>query len=249
MPKDEKRQAMLDWFHANYEDPVNRLPYESAEGGCQWRYGGPYDAEEDIREVFESFVSQAMIEEVVEELQSDGLYEWAPTPRREDYDDTSHPPGFDPLNGVPDELGPLFGSAEEVAVRKRAIGALKEVESALRTSSAVGIGHNQPPGDDVQYQEASDLRTTATELREELEKPRPQIPIAKALLRSLGRRVSVVGRWVGRKLDVMADEAGKNMVRAAVVAPVLATEPNIQAAVQNAFDLVKHWRHLATSGL
>lgn len=84
MSKDQKREVMIEWFHANYEDPAQRTPYESAEGGYQWIWGGPYDAEEEIRETFERIAPKALIAEVLEEVQSDGMYEWAPTPRRSD---------------------------------------------------------------------------------------------------------------------------------------------------------------------
>jgi len=33
---------MADWFLANFENPAECTPYESAEGGYQWIWGGPY---------------------------------------------------------------------------------------------------------------------------------------------------------------------------------------------------------------
>ena len=53
---EEDRQAQIDalveWFFERYEDPAQRLPYISAEGGYQWIYGGPYDAREELAENF-----------------------------------------------------------------------------------------------------------------------------------------------------------------------------------------------------
>ncbi|MCB2406238.1 hypothetical protein [Rhizobium ruizarguesonis] len=92
-----KVEAMVQWFHENYEDPAVRMPYESAEGGYQWIWGGPYDAHEQISDNFSSVADDRTIEEAVESVTGDGLYEWAPKARREDYaSDVDHnEPGED----------------------------------------------------------------------------------------------------------------------------------------------------------
>jgi hypothetical protein len=43
---------MVEWFLANYEDPVNSTPWESAEGGYQYLCGGPYHAREELTDQF-----------------------------------------------------------------------------------------------------------------------------------------------------------------------------------------------------
>lgn len=43
---------MIDWFLGRYEDPVNQLPYDGAEGGYQYQGDGPFDADEVLREAF-----------------------------------------------------------------------------------------------------------------------------------------------------------------------------------------------------
>ena len=48
LEEDEAVEAMVDWFAANYEDPAQSTPYDSSEGGYQYIWGGPYDAEEEI---------------------------------------------------------------------------------------------------------------------------------------------------------------------------------------------------------
>ena len=78
MSRADKREVMVEWFGANYEDPANRLPYESAEGGYQWIWGGPYNAEEELREQFEGLVPESLIGELVAQIEGDGLYDWAP---------------------------------------------------------------------------------------------------------------------------------------------------------------------------
>ncbi len=92
-----KVEAMVQWFHENYEDPAVRMPYESAEGGYQWIWGGPYDAREQIGAQFSDVSDEAAIEEAADEITSDGLFDWAPKARREDYrqDEDWNEPGDD----------------------------------------------------------------------------------------------------------------------------------------------------------
>ena len=45
-------RTMVLWFLANYEDPVENTPYDSAEGGYQFIHGGPYEAREELRAQF-----------------------------------------------------------------------------------------------------------------------------------------------------------------------------------------------------
>ena len=83
---DVQRAAMEAWFRARFEDPAERTPYESAEGGYIWIWGGPYDAREELESEFGDIVSEEVIQELVEELQHE-CYQWAPTPSASDYDD------------------------------------------------------------------------------------------------------------------------------------------------------------------
>jgi hypothetical protein len=67
-----ERQTQIDvmrhWFYENYEDPVENTPYISAEGGYQYIWGGPYDAEEELEETFIGIVPDDVIKELAEEL-------------------------------------------------------------------------------------------------------------------------------------------------------------------------------------
>lgn len=84
--RETQLEAMRDWFYRNYEDPAQRTPYESAEGGYIWVWGGPYDAREELETEFSGVVPEEVIEELAEELTQE-CWQWAPTPSREDYDD------------------------------------------------------------------------------------------------------------------------------------------------------------------
>jgi len=76
---------MRDWFHDNYEDPAENCPYESAEGGYQYIWGGPHEALEVLSEEFEDLVNFQTIEELADELNCD-CWEWSSKPSYDDYD-------------------------------------------------------------------------------------------------------------------------------------------------------------------
>ena len=75
MKNADKKELMLSWFFQNFEDPAERTPYESAEGGYQWIWGGPYDAREQLDSMFGELVSESLIEQVVELIERNGT-EW-----------------------------------------------------------------------------------------------------------------------------------------------------------------------------
>lgn len=85
---DRERQIelMRDWFLARYCDPAHETPYESAEGGYIWIWGGPYYAEEELQGRFSHIVDDEVIEELAEDLNRDGGYQWAPVRRDDDRD-------------------------------------------------------------------------------------------------------------------------------------------------------------------
>ncbi|MBI5109377.1 MAG: hypothetical protein HZA62_11570 [Rhodocyclales bacterium] len=84
--REAQLQMMRDWFFKHFEDPAERTPYESAEGGYIWIWGGPYDAREELDDKFGDSIPEDVIEELADEL-THICWEWAPTPSREDYDD------------------------------------------------------------------------------------------------------------------------------------------------------------------
>ncbi|MGE0108226.1 MAG: HEPN domain-containing protein [Bdellovibrionales bacterium] len=84
--KDRQIEIMRQWFFENYEDPVNRTPYESAEGGYIYIYGGPFEAQEELGGEFGGLVKDEFIDELADEL-NDISWEWTHTERPSDYDD------------------------------------------------------------------------------------------------------------------------------------------------------------------
>ena len=77
---------METWFRGLYEDPAERTPYESAEGGYIWIWGRPYEAHEVLGDEFGDIVDQDLIDSLVSDLDSE-CWVWAPTERPGDYDD------------------------------------------------------------------------------------------------------------------------------------------------------------------
>ena len=84
--RETQLECMETWFRQHFEDPAERTPYESAEGGYIWIWGGPYDAREELENEFSGVVPDDVIEELVNILEREG-WEWAPTPSASDYDD------------------------------------------------------------------------------------------------------------------------------------------------------------------
>ncbi|MCG8996729.1 hypothetical protein LH435_15755 [Laribacter hongkongensis] len=71
------KEQMREWFFDNFEDPAERTPYESREGGYQWVYGGPYDAEEELMQQFGDSIDDSIIKELARELSRE-CDQWAP---------------------------------------------------------------------------------------------------------------------------------------------------------------------------
>jgi hypothetical protein len=86
LSRNKQLDIMRDWFGDNYDSP-DELPYDSGEGGYQWIWGGPYDAEEALQNEFGGAVPEEVIEELASEL-NDTSTEWSGKPNDEDFDDT-----------------------------------------------------------------------------------------------------------------------------------------------------------------
>jgi hypothetical protein len=96
---------LVEWFGGRYEDPAERTPYESAEGGYIWIWGGPHDAREVLSDNF-PYEDQRVIDAAVREIESSGIVDWAPAPSPSDYDDENEDSGTPDLG--PHNLGVLL---------------------------------------------------------------------------------------------------------------------------------------------
>lgn len=79
-------EAMRTWFVTRYRDPANDTPYNSEEGGYLYIHGGPYDAAEQLYGRFGDLFIDKAVRAVVDDVESDGILEWAPIHTEPDYD-------------------------------------------------------------------------------------------------------------------------------------------------------------------
>jgi hypothetical protein len=205
--KAQKRELMLEWFGQNFEDPAQSTSYVTAEGGYLWNHGGPYDAKEQLFDKFGDIVPEFLIDEVVEDVEEDGLTEWAGNPRGEGHEDYEPPPGPPALDSFSDEPNARYGSKEDHKTRDRVLAALAHLRAAIDQPKPVGIGHNNPPEDEPETDEVTKLRTAVTELQVEFAKPAPPISLVKKLTAPLRDAVIASMTWIGKKLDKAVDAA------------------------------------------
>jgi hypothetical protein len=83
--KDEQIELMEQWFREYYEDPVNSCPYESAEGGYIYIWGGPHEARDVLYDEFQETIAEDVIEELIDKLDNE-CTEWSEIP----------PPSYEP---------------------------------------------------------------------------------------------------------------------------------------------------------
>ena len=85
LSKEDQIEFMREWFYQRYENPAERTPYESAEGGYQYIHGGPFDAGDVLRDNFHPEARKGAVEELGDEL-SNECSDWTYAPGSEDYD-------------------------------------------------------------------------------------------------------------------------------------------------------------------
>jgi len=82
-----RHEAMRQWFVSRYWDPANDTPYNGREGGYIYIHGGPYEAEDELYGRFGDLFDEEIVRAVIDDVESDGIYEWAPIHTEPDYDD------------------------------------------------------------------------------------------------------------------------------------------------------------------
>lgn len=212
-------KLLVEWFHHYYEDPANETPYNSREGGYLYIKGGPYNAEEELRDDFEGIVSEEAIMAAVDEIQRDGLFDWAPSPNHpasqdfyedalaEDYpqDEVSFEElieiaASEPSNGI--------GSEEEKTARAAVLEQITTLKDELpKPASHGGIGHNHPPEEfELHGEGLEEVTASIDEIEAELvsDKPNAEVVATKASLLK-----KAVG-WVAGKIDTTIDSFCKS---------------------------------------
>ena len=80
-------KCMVDWFLRVYEDPAENCPFESAEGGYQYIYGDPVDAQEELDEQFGDLFADELIAAAAKQLEDEHNADgWVPKPTKEFYE-------------------------------------------------------------------------------------------------------------------------------------------------------------------
>lgn len=208
MKKVDQRELMIQWFEANFEDPANSTPHD--EGEYVWIWGGPYDAREQLYSKFDGVASEALIEEVAEEVEREGITNWAPVHTGEDVEDwedidLEEPPSLDDFS---DEPSASYGTPLDREARARAWATLDELRDALDKTLPAGIGHNRPPESErIEAEEINRLRPAIRELRAEFDKPNPSIARVKLWAKPLREALVATAKWAAGKLDIAANAA------------------------------------------
>jgi len=221
---------MLYWFHRNFEDPGEETPYESAEGGYIYIWGGPYEARDELGDEFAGIVPDQLIEEVAEDIEEDGTVDWAPGPdhpkhsstqidREEERDDDGLGELEVDLDAIVASLEggllPRYGDQGDIQRRREVLARLKRLREALTPPPPphAGIGHNYPPLDDeISISGEPPPASLITQIREaedvvqhELEKPQPDaLNVARATL-----RLKTCLGWFSKKIDAAAESFAK----------------------------------------
>jgi hypothetical protein len=199
---EEAVEAIKDWFLTNFEDPVHITPYESREGGYQYIWGGPYDAHDVIENVFAGIASDEIIQAAIEEIEEDGLTDWAPNSRRIQRPE-DEPPGVE--SSSPEKLHAEM--LERIAELEKT---LAEVQPP-----PVGIGHNNPPEpiDDaapLTIEETQSVHNAIAVLKTQPiipgSEPKEAVEAANRLL-EFGKKVT---GYIAAKADVFVDAAAKS---------------------------------------
>lgn len=246
-----KIEAMVHWFHENYEDPAAHTPYETREGGYQWIWGGPFDAREQIGDQFSDIAGEDVIEAAAREIEEDGLTEWAPKPSPADYEphdeqtSAAAHPNYNDSNFMFAESLTLDGqpTRSEESFRSEMLERLDMLESLIRQQATFSPnrGHNNPPEmlpveHPVTQEQITEVWNAIADIRQEASStsPHAEVVIRKA---SLLRRF---GLW-------LADALGNNAVTLIVGSIPIAIQ-NRQAlidAATNAANAAIAWaQHL-----
>lgn len=209
-------EQLVEWFRQYHEDPANETPYNGREGGYLYIHGGPYSAEEELRDNFEDIVSEEAIMEAVDEIQEDGTWEWAPSSQHPakmafydeamaEQDQEEVEIDFDELREIASERKPSgLGSDEEKSMRVEILQQISAARSEMPLPpSHGGIGHNHPPeGYELHGQELKNAGESLNAIEVELANDVPDVVVVAEQTSFLKTALG----WVAGKLDTTIDE-------------------------------------------
>ena len=238
-------EMLKAWFYQKFEDPAEKTPYESAEGGYQWIWGGPYDASEVLSSEFGNHVAEEVIQKVAADVQADGLYEWAPRNIADD-DVVDADDGLWPPLVVTELPHPL---ANEAAARQQVRDRLTVLDAALEKLSDQPpmIGHNRPPEPlaDVPLKpdDGRTIRLVIEAVRAEAEKPTPELGRVDKEASKLRTVASRLGYWLKQRFDKGADAFATTM-GFGLATTLLAHFTGLYEALVGAYQAIATWIEL-----
>ncbi|SFQ72478.1 hypothetical protein [Donghicola eburneus] len=250
---------LVNWFHYFHEDPANETPYNGREGGYLYIKGGPYSAEEELRENFEDVVPEDAILEAVEEIQSDGLFDWAPSHRHPDsidfYEDAvaedfaQEDYSFEELREIARQgQSAGLGAEEEKTARAALLEQLAALKDDLpKPASHGGIGHNHPPQEfELNGDELEETTQSLDAIEAELASNEPNVEVVAQKASFLRKAVG----WVAGKIDATVDAFCKSFgttlgAAAAVALPAAILAQPYWGKLAILLGSVKEWLLLA----
>jgi hypothetical protein len=81
LPKKSGVKSLSSWFHQNFQDPTQNILPSGKKGAYLYINGGPYEADEIIKSVFEGWVLDEIIDETLDALNNES-HEWVPAHNR-----------------------------------------------------------------------------------------------------------------------------------------------------------------------
>ena len=238
-------EVLKTWFYQNFEDPAEKTPYVSAEGGYQWIWGGPYDASDVLSSEFGNHVAEEVIKKVVADVQAQGLYDWAPRNIADD-DVADADDGLWPPLVVTELPHPL---ANEAAARQEVRDRLTVLDAALEKLSDQPpmIGHNRPPEPfaDVPLKpdDARNIRLVIEAVRAEAERTTPELGRVDKEASKLRTVASRLGHWLKQRFDKSADAFATTM-GVGLATALLAHFTGLYEALVGAYQAIATWIEL-----
>ena len=249
---------LVHWFLGMFEDPANETPYESREGGYQYIWGGPYEAQDELDREFGGLVSEDVIDSAVSEVERDGTMHWAPGPNHPDQraraeeaiaEEQEPPlPGLDEIRARLDGgARPQFGDPLEVGSREALRNEIGRLRELMQRTPPVhgGIGHNRPP-ESLTVELNVEVTQAIDRIDEEIEHAEPNV---ESVVESAGRLEKVVA-WLGRKLEISIDafmaKVGSTAGLAAIVAAAGWALSLVEQKVIQVFNAARGWLEAVT---
>lgn len=197
-------EVMTDWFHSQFEDPQNQTPYDG-EGGYTYMWGGPFEAMDVLYGNFAGEYDEEWIQAAANEVESDGIVEWAPSSSGDYYE---HP---DPDDDDPLETTATVTREDVLAQIESLKGQLAELP--IRSGQ---IGHNRPPEEigapPYDERDRAEIQVLLNEAEKEISS---QTPDEEKLARSTSRleefAITAI-KYAGSKVDLAINESIKKGV-------------------------------------